>query len=311
MLKRYVVLPPYGFRSEAIASMACLQMAAPGDAESKPAPSARQQGLSDRIEVLDAVSANGPRLVAMSPETELALRREDPALKIVPVVEYHTMKLMHRVQRETARTLPETLLAVEDSQGRPVAGARIIAFTSYRSRTGDEALSGDDGRARLRIAPGTVLERIYIYGPPQFWGFFARSFPLEAGAAIRLSGIDLSDEALALSRFRQKLPLQAGTGIVVGIVDTGIARDHPLLPNAQGGANMVLDEIRDHPERVDDWGPADIDGDHGTHVAGIIGARPLPAIALAGVAPGVVLRSYRVFAHGGGGATHYDIMNAI
>ncbi|TIU03552.1 MAG: peptidase S8/S53 subtilisin kexin sedolisin, partial [Mesorhizobium sp.] len=30
-----------------------------------------------------------------------------------------------------------------------------------------------------------------------------------------------------------------------------------------------------------------------------------------GVAPGVTLRSYRVFPHKGGGATNYDIMNAI
>jgi subtilisin len=62
---------------------------------------------------------------------------------------------------------------------------------------------------------------------------------------------------------------------------------------------------------VQDWGPAKVDGEHGTHVAGIIGMRPLPKAPIRGVAPGVRLRSYRVFPHSGEGASNYDVMAAI
>lgn len=317
MLKRYVVLPPYGFRSETIAAMASLQAAAPlAGTVSRGGSAIRRGGLSERIQVLDAVSVDGPRLVEMTPETELALRLEEPSLKIVPVVEYHTMKLMHRVQREVSKSAAvrgdsTTDLIIQDAEGQPVAGAKVIAFTNFRSRTGDEAESGKDGRVRLRIKADTTLERLYVYGPPRFWGYFRRSYILTEGAAVRLKGIDLSDPSLALRQFRNRVPREAGAGVVVGIIDTGIARSHPLLPNVLGGANMVSDETRDDPGLVDDWGPAKIDGDHGTHVAGIVGARPLPAMDLAGVAPQVGLRSYRVFPHAGGGATNYDIMSAI
>jgi subtilisin len=60
-----------------------------------------------------------------------------------------------------------------------------------------------------------------------------------------------------------------------------------------------------------DFGPAETEGEHGTHVAGIIAARPTTAFPLRGVAPGASIRSYRVFPNVGGGATNFDIMSAI
>jgi len=55
-----------------------------------------------------------------------------------------------------------------------------------------------------------------------------------------------------------------GEGITIGIVDTGINADHPDLKKM----NIIAwrDFINDQPEPYDDRG-------HGTHVAGIIGAR--------------------------------------
>jgi subtilisin len=86
---------------------------------------------------------------------------------------------------------------------------------------------------------------------------------------------------------------------------------HPALPNVTGGANMVFDEIRDNADASGEWGPAAAEGEHGTHVAGIVGARPTAALNLRGVAPGVELRSYRVFPNAGGGAQNFDILSAI
>jgi subtilisin len=50
---------------------------------------------------------------------------------------------------------------------------------------------------------------------------------------------------------------------------------------------------------------------HGTHVGGIIAARGTPPQGIRGLAPGVALRSYRVFGKGAKGASNYDIAKAL
>ncbi|GAA3099835.1 hypothetical protein GCM10010520_51580 [Rhizobium viscosum] len=315
MRKQYVVLPAYGFRSQALAQAASLRSAVPMAVVAGGGATAVRSATT-KVDVIDSVSEDGPKLVEMTPETELALRLEEPSLKIVPVVTYEKMRVMYEVKRQAApavfaATAQATSLRIEDTGGNPLADARVVAFTNFRTRAGDQGNTDANGTVRLRIASGTVLERLYVYGPPRYWGRFARSFALGAHASLQLEPIDLTQNLLSLRRFRRALPLTAGTGVVVGIVDTGIDKNHPLLSNVSGGANMVLDEIKNNPSAVDDWGPAYVDGEHGTHVAGIVGARSAGGIDIAGVAPGVTLRSYRVFPNAGGGATNYDIMSAI
>ncbi|QIO54598.1 S8 family serine peptidase (plasmid) [Rhizobium leguminosarum bv. trifolii] len=315
MLKQYIVLPAHGFRSQTLAQAVSLRLtiplAAAAGGEAGPV-----NPLISKVDVIDSVSVDGPKLVEMTPEMELELRLEEPTLKIVPVVTYEKMRVIYEVKRAAAEAVVApaaqgAVLRVEDVAGNPIADARVIAFTNFRARAGDEGRTGANGEVRLRITPNTTLERVYVYGPPRYWGRFERNVALVQGVALQLEQIDLGHDLSALRRFRANLPINAGDGIVVGVVDSGIAADHPLLPNVSGGANMVLDETKDNPGQVADWGPAAIDGEHGTHVAGIVGARPTAAIDLAGVAPGVTLRSYRVFPHTGKGATNYDIMNAI
>lgn len=315
MQKQYVVLPAHGFRSQTLAQAASLRLTAPIAATAGGQMATISRAIT-KVDVIDSVSVDGPKLVEMSPETELELRLEEPSLKIVPVVTYEKMRVMYEVKRQAAAAVFATaaqgsVLRVEDAQGNPLPDARVVAFTNFRTRAGDGGRTDANGTVPLRIAPGTTVERVYVYGPPRYWGRFERNFTLAAGASLQLEPIDLAQDLMALRRFRGDIPLTAGTGVVVGIVDSGIDPNHPLLPNVSGGANMVLDETKDDPGQIVDWGPAAVDGEHGTHVAGIVGARPANGMDLAGVAPGVTLRSYRVFPHQGGGATNYDIMNAI
>lgn len=92
-----------------------------------------------------------------------------------------------------------------------------------------------------------------------------------------------------------------GAGIRVGVADTGAGPHAGLVHVIDAGA--FIDNLH-QPE-----GGADVDN-HGSHVCGIIGARPLGAGEYAGIAPGVTLISARVFPVGGG-ANQGDIADAI
>jgi subtilisin len=268
------------------------------------------------MNVLDSLHEDGPKLVEMTPEAELALRAQISGLKIIPVVEYHKMRAELSILREldenatVEQPARELVVKVVDKvTGIGLPGAKVVAFTNFRRREGDQAVTSADGTVQLRIKRDVKLDRLYIYGPPKYWGYYASAIIVEGNLA--LSQIDPADQDYLLRWLYGSVPDNAGNGVRIGVVDSGVAKNHPALTNVTGGANLVYDEISGDPGATDDWGPAETDGDHGTHVAGIIGARPTAAMPIRGVAPGVEIRSYRVFPNHGGGATNYDIMNAI
>ena len=315
---RYVVLPAFGFRSQTLAAADKLRMVGRGVRLSN-RPTLRSEtsaSLNGRpateMLVLDSTHEDGPKLVEMSPEAELDLKAEIPGLRVVPLVTYHTMRAEPAVMRPTPDLGRSVRIRIIDARTKTgVAGARVLAFTNFRSRAGAEGSTDRSGTVTLAIAPGSNLDRLYVYGPAKYWGHYSANRQAELDSAIDIEPIDPASSALLLHQLYGRLPTDAGAGIRVAIVDTGIARNHPLLPNVSGGANLVFDEIHNDPGAAGDWGPAAVEGDHGTHVAGIVGARPTGTVKLTGVAPGVELRSYRVFPNLGGGATNYDILSAI
>ncbi|GAA4885007.1 cell wall-binding repeat-containing protein [Serinicoccus chungangensis] len=134
----------------------------------------------------------------------------------------------------------------------------------------------------------------------------------ELFTAISMTGADIVQSELGFD----------GTGVKVGIIDTGIDYDHPdfggngspgstTFPTERVafGYDFVGDDYNADPGAGDayqpkpfpDEDPDDCQG-HGTHVAGITGADG----EVTGVAPGVTLGAYRVF--GCDGSTDADIM---
>ncbi|KAF8800231.1 subtilisin-like protease [Phlegmacium glaucopus] len=106
-----------------------------------------------------------------------------------------------------------------------------------------------------------------------------------------------------------------GTGIKIGIIDTGIDYNHPALGAGFGSGHKVIggyDFVGDAytgdgiSQPVPDNDPLDNCNGHGTHVAGIIGANPGNIFNISGVAYGASLTSYRVF--GCTGASGDDII---
>lgn len=87
-----------------------------------------------------------------------------------------------------------------------------------------------------------------------------------------------------------------GSGIFIGIVDTGVDYNHPALGGGFGpgykiaaGYDLVGDSYDGSGDPVPDSDPMDCNG-HGTHVSGIIGANPNP-YNFTGVVPNATLGS--------------------
>ena len=316
-LRRYIVLPATGFRSTALAQSAWLRVCGPPSLlKARPALRALAAGEEETtaVRVLDSLNEDGPKLVEMTPEAELNLRAGVPGLKIVPVIGYRAMRAGPgplNTPRAAPSNRPMSVRLVDARSGAGLGRATVVAFTDFRNRRGEAALSDADGLARMeRIAAGAPLDRLYVYPPPGFWGRYAGSGPAPEGGKLSLTSLDAFAEPDLLARFCTGLPVDAGRGVRVAIIDTGVARAHPALRNVGGGANVVFDEVNADPGAAHDWDPAAIDGEHGTHVAGIVGGLA-PEVGFRGVAPGVELRSYRVFPRNGGEAQNYDIVAAM
>ncbi|WP_339268364.1 S8 family serine peptidase [Paenibacillus sp. FSL K6-1330] len=105
-----------------------------------------------------------------------------------------------------------------------------------------------------------------------------------------------------------------GKGIKVGVIDTGIDYVHPVLKDAYKGGYDFVDNDNDPYETTPvDWendpsNPPEVDDrgstywtDHGTHVAGTIGARDVGEYGVVGIAPGADIYAYRVLGPYGSG----------
>jgi subtilisin len=327
--RRYVIMPKHGFSDPELKTVGM-----PGGL--LVTVRARAQALGKpTMRVLDAIGPEGPRLVEMPPEGELSLRLSFPGLMIVPLDYYHRLSFRPEVKERVPRRrtlvrsksgkargaarvraqarpgagVAAAITVVDRTTGNPLRGAHVVVFTDYANRIGEEANSGADGVARLAaISPRQVLQRAYIYGPPGYWGYYEANATAAALKTVELRPIDLANDRPLLGQLYGTVPADAGTNITVAVIDTGIDSKHPALTNVVGGLNCVSDETRGNPDATQKWGPARIDGEHGTHVAGIIGAN---GDTFRGVAPRVQLRSYRVFPDGGGLANSFDIARAI
>ena len=122
--------------------------------------------------------------------------------------------------------------------------------------------------------------------------------------ALTMTGADVAQSEL-------------GYTVKVGIIDTGVDYNHPDLGGCFGSGCRVAYGYDFVGDAYDSSSPASVtapDPDpmdcagHGTHVAGIVGARAHDSSGVTGVAPGVTLGAYRVF--GCTGTTEADVMIA-
>lgn len=307
-LGQYVLLPPQGLRVKATASPEAQQFFRTAD-EATGAQAMSLDGQDVPMRVLDSLGPDGAKLLELSPESALAIRALRTDLRLVPVVYYTPAVVAHEevesgvapAGRRGAASDAVTLQVVSKKDGAPVANAFVVAFVDYKARKGARGVTDSDGKVSLALGASSVkLQRLYVYPLDAHWSLIKKNVTVKTGTQVTLAPLDLGYTD-GLRHFYGNAEDTVGAGVTVGVIDTGVT-EHPDLVIA-GGANTVPGENRN------DFG--DNGRAHGTHVAGIIAARGKPPTGLRGVAPGVTLRAYRVFAKGQGSASSFAIAKAI
>ena len=168
--------------------------------------------------------------------------------------------------------------------------------------------------------PNYVMQLVAVPDDPLFgdlWGLNNTGQTVNGIAGTADADIDAA-EAWNLT--------EGNTNVLVGIIDSGIAYDHPdLLPNlwqnpGESGFGRESNGLDDDGNGlVDDWrgwdfvnndnDPRDGHG-HGSHVAGTIGARGNNATGIAGVAPQVSMVMAQA-CDGAGSCASADVTDAL
>jgi len=260
-----------------------------------------------KVRVLDSVRPDGPKLVELPSDTVSAFRALQPGLRLVPVVYYYPALEPHvRIREGVRRTKTKqarklTLRVLSSPDGTAVAGAFVVAFTDFEEGLGAQGTTNRRGEVGLELGGATRLERLYVYPAKGFWSLLKKNVKLSARLEVHLRAVELGFTD-CVRHFYGKAEDGSGSGVRVGVVDSGVSVTHPDL-RVDGGFNSVVGED------PDDFG--DAGSEHGTHVAGIIAARGTPPAGIRGIAPGVTLRSYRVFGRNADRASNYSIVKAI
>jgi subtilisin family serine protease len=279
------------------------------------------------LTVLDSIGEDKAKLVEISPDELAAFRSVHPSVRMLPIVYYAPAVMRYEVEAPVAAKKSQatakkvsakpgkkaagtpaaaagiTVTVTSAADGSVVAGAMVVAFTDFANKAGAEGTTNAKGQVTLALgAASKSVERVYIYPKRGFWPALEMKVTLKAGTKLALRAIDTSYVDCVRHFYGSVAPNQ-GKGVTVGVIDSGVAIDHPDL-TVSGGQNTVKGE------RPTDFGDNGGEG-HGTHVAGIIAAHGTPPIGIRGVAPAVTLRSYRVFGKKADGASNFAIAKAI
>ncbi|OFA07381.1 S8 family serine peptidase [Duganella phyllosphaerae] len=316
-VQRYVLLPKRGLHSEALreplaspqifSSMMAARLDLQGVAKAAAQPEAA-------VKIVHSSAQSGPKLVELSDVAANALKASNAGVRLVPLVRYEiarsprwqVLRPAAVRSKAAAAAAPGLKIKVVDTvSGKPVRGAMVVAFTNFAGQEGAQGTSNAKGEVTLQFTGASkTLDLLLIYGPAGYWGLCERARKIRNGDSVGIAPIDLAVPDFLATVYGGH-PAEAGNGVRVGVIDTGVDGKHPDL-TVLGGAAFVADE-----NDAGGWGPAKEQGEHGTHVAGIIASRGRQPAGKPGVAPGVALYSYRVFPNAGGGATNYDILRAI
>ncbi|HEY7427867.1 MAG TPA: S8 family serine peptidase [Gemmataceae bacterium] len=307
--QQYVVLPTRGLRatsptsSEALAPFLVDLNAVQSFAAARSFVASAGLEMKANFKVLDSIHEDGAKLVEMTADTAQDLQASQPGLRIVPVVYYRPALARYEIQgkiKAATRAVKTVVTVTSGGDSKPVRGATVVAFTDFANKAGAQGVTNAKGVVKLALGGAVKVERLYVYPKKGFWGALQKNIAIKGGIGVALTPVSLefTDE---LRYYYGNTADGVGAGVTVGVVDTGVGPHHDLV--VAGGLNCVTGE---DPDDFGDNGEG-----HGTHVGGIIAARGVPPQGIRGLAPGVTLRSYRVFGKGAEGASNFAIAKAI
>jgi subtilisin family serine protease len=256
------------------------------------------------LHILDTIERGGPQLVEMQTELAEAVNAQAGPIRLLGISEYDIPEPVEasdpptplRPPTGTALT-PFVIQCAETGSARALAGVRVRAVGA-----GVEDVQTTDaaGRASLTL-PGSQVEALFARTGPTHWGAYRTNLPISAGTVhrIEIDAVSLPYRD-AVAHYYGASQFSSALGVTVGIIDTGVGPHTDL--NIAGGINTVIGE---QPNQYEDW------FGHGTHVAGLVGATPSSPASVRGLAPGISIRCYRVFAQSTRTASNYSIMKAI
>lgn len=190
-----------------------------------------------------------------------------------------------------------------NAPGARVSGEYDVAVNAVAVRLNGTSL------AALRSAPGVVsVSAQALYTPTAVAGTTATALDPDL-PLIKAGGV-----------------ANAGLGVKVAVIDTGIDITHPCFADSDGkpdgpftNGKVVIAKVFNNKEPSRGYTPAAVQ-DHGTHVAGtvacnygtpaVVNGVPIP-YGVSGVAPAATLGSYNVFPGEVQNARSEDILNAL
>jgi subtilisin len=265
------------------------------------------------VEILDSIHEDADKLALMTEAEVESIKASLPGLVIEPNIVYK--KLRHPMfDSFQILNLPSAgstkrirITVVDRDSGAGVEDACVRLLVERNPPTGFEATTDATGNCEL-IVPRSLnrfaaLVVLPLYG---YWSRLIENVSPDAANQVSLDRLPSFKSAFydwghKFADMSDNLTVDAHE-IKIGVIDTGIRRDHPGI-TPTGGCNCVYGEDESQWER-------DLDG-HGTHVAGIIAATVATSgRGIKGYVPRAKIRAYRAIGAGKGALT-FDLVKAI
>jgi len=253
------------------------------------------------MNVVDSIKEDGPMLVEMAENTANDINSDTQSpVRAVQVVYYDRPNPQVAIANVVASAGATTNVSCVDSTtGAGVPGASVVAFTDFDEKEGASGKTDNNGDVFLGINSPTI-ERLYVYPPSGYWGGYQENLATGNTISVQLEPVDLAYKD-CIRHYYGNSNFDSSVGVKVGIIDSGVGPHTDLNLDVPNCRNTVTGE----PGNAYEDG-----GDHGTHVAGIVGSHGIAGSALRGVAHGVELVALRVFPSGGK-ASNYAILKAM
>ena len=262
------------------------------------------------FEIVSSLNEDGVKLVSATPEMIAAMRFDQPGLRVVPEAFCSPARAVVRLLKTVTKTAAAAtavqrklkITVIRSDTQQPVSGVDIIGFTNFEQRQGVQGVTSASGKVTLTVSGSLKFQRLYAqHEKIGLWSFLGKNVSTDGALIITLQALNLSNVD-SLRHFHGLGQDADGTGVKVGVIDSGIALNHPDL-RVSGGLGCVPGE----PES--DFGPQG--GIHGSHVAGTIAGRGKSPTGMRGQAPNAEIFSYRVFGKTASSGSNFALVKAI